>query len=351
MKRKHGMRTAILLILMSLILSAAEAGTAAGKSTADPQTDPEMTVEAETPAGNGSIAADEKTNAGAESETAAQKATGAAKKEIRTGFQVINGKTYYYSKKGKRVKSKWITVGKGKKKKQYYFNKKGVMLTGKVKTKKVMYYFREDGVLDHTIDRTKKMIALTYDDGPSLYTPIIVKALKKAGGRATFFVVGERVSTYKKQLKQAFDTGCEIGNHSWDHSYLTSLSSASLLRQIERTNEAVEKVTGKTPVILRPPYGSVNSTVRSYAGMPLILWNEDTLDWKTRNTYSTISEVKRCASDGDIILMHDIHKPTANAAAEIIQWLTSEGYQLVTVSELADCRGKMKDGEKYYQFR
>lgn len=265
---------------------------------------------------------------------------------VQDGFRVKKGKTYYY-RNGKKVKKKWITES-GKK---YYFDKKGRMVTGKVKTKKTMYYFDENGVFLRKISLKKKMIALTYDDGPSAYTPIIVKELKKVGGRATFFVVGNRVNSYKKQMKAAFRAGCEIGNHSWDHANLSKLSAAGIKSQISRTNAAVKKVTGVKPAVMRPPYGANNSRVKSTVGMPLITWNVDTLDWKTRSTSATVSHVKNHCGDGSIILMHDIHRPTAMAAKTIIPWLAKKGYQLVTVSELADCRGGMKNGVTYSSFK
>ncbi len=86
--------------------------------------------------------------------------------------------------------------------------------------------------------------------------------------------------------------------------------------------------------------------------MPLILWNIDTLDWKTRNAQSTIDNVMQNAKDGDIILMHDIHTESVDAAIVLIPKLIEEGYQLVTVSELAAAKGvKMQNGEKYTDFR
>ena len=262
------------------------------------------------------------------------------------GFvKTAKGKQYY--KNGVPVKKKWITV----KKKKYYFDKKGYMVTGKKTISKKLCYFSKKGVLTRSINKKGKMVALTYDDGPSVYTPIILSALKKNDGLATFFVVGNRVNQYKKQLKQAYKMGCEIGNHSWDHSNLSKLSASSLRSQLNRTNKAVKKITGKKPVLLRPPYGSSNSTVASNAKMPLILWSIDTLDWKTRSTSATISCIKREVRDGDIILMHDIHKPTAEAAKTIVPWLVDQGYQLVTVSEMAECRGKLKKGTKYYSIR
>ena len=264
----------------------------------------------------------------------------------KNGFMKADGHTFWYQD-GKPVKSRWVTVS-GKK---YYFNKKGYMLTGKVKTKKVMYYFGANGVFSHSIDLTKKMICLTYDDGPSVSTPIVLNALKKAGGRATFFVVGNRVNTYKKYVKQACDQGCEIGNHTWNHVNLSSKSASEIRNQIAKTNNAVKKVTGTTPKIMRPPYGAASTRAANSIGMPLILWSDDTLDWKTRSTSATVNYIKRHAQDGDIILMHDLHRPTALAAKQIVPWLVKQGYQLVTVSEMADCRGVLKKGAKYYSFR
>ena len=264
----------------------------------------------------------------------------------KDGFRVKNGKTYYYLN-GKKVKKKWIEEDG----KTYYFDKKGKMVRGKVKTKKTMYYFDDNGVFLRKIKIKKKMIALTYDDGPSAYTPMIVKELKKVGGRATFFVVGNRVNSYKKQMKEAFKAGCEIGNHSWNHANLNTLSAAGIRSQISKTNTAVKKVTGVKPAVMRPPYGANNSRVKSTVGMPLITWNVDTLDWKTRSTSATVSHVKNHHGDGSIILMHDIHRPTAMAAKTIIPWLAKKGYQLVTVSELADCRGGLKKGVTYSSFR
>ena len=266
--------------------------------------------------------------------------------EEEDGFRVRNGRTFYYID-GKPVRAKWIEEDGNR----YYFNKKGRMVTGKYRTSKSIYYFDENGVYLHRISLKRKMIAITYDDGPSAYTPVIVNELKKVGGRATFFVVGNRVNSYKKQMKEAFDAGCEIGNHSWDHANLNKLGTAGIRSQISRTNAAIKKVTGTNPVVMRPPYGANSSRVKSTVGMPLITWNVDTLDWKTRSTSATVSHVKNHHGDGSIILMHDIHRPTAMAAKTIIPWLAGKGYQLVTVSELADCRGGMKKGVTYSSFR
>jgi len=195
------------------------------------------------------------------------------------------------------------------------------------------------------------MVALTYDDGPSQYTSSILDTLEKYGGKATFFVVGERVSTYSSIVKRAYNMGCQIGNHTYNHTILTSVSLAVIQSQISATNTAVKNVTGVAPTVMRPPGGSYNSTVKSTVGMPIILWSIDTLDWKTRNSASTVSAVLNNVKDGDIVLMHDLYSATATASLTIIPGLISKGYQLVTVEEMALLRGGMSNGVVYSAFR
>lgn len=196
-----------------------------------------------------------------------------------------------------------------------------------------------------------KVIALTFDDGPSRYTEIILDKLEQYGAKATFFVVGNRVDKYADTLRRTADLGMEIGNHSWDHANLTKLSADGILSQKSRTDDAVRAVIGRNTTLLRPPYGSKNQTVADVYNLPIILWSVDTLDWKTRNAQSTVDAVMRTVKDGDIVLMHDIYEATANAAAELIPKLIDDGYSLVTVSELAAQRGGMANGSSYSKFK
>lgn len=264
-----------------------------------------------------------------------------------TGKHKVNENYYYFSKTGK-MKKGWITIDKNK----YYFSKKsGKMFTGKHNISHYLCYFSEKGVLYRKIDKKKKMVALTYDDGPSANTPKILDTLEKYDAVATFFVVGNRVSTYANMVKRAYGMGCEIGNHTYEHKILTRADAAGIREQVSKTNAAVKNITGTDPIVMRPPGGCVNDTVKSQTGMPMILWSIDTLDWRTRNAASTKTAVLDHVKDGDIVLMHDLYEATANASTTIIPTLVERGYQLVTVSELAECRGGMKDGCLYYSFR
>ncbi len=201
------------------------------------------------------------------------------------------------------------------------------------------------------IDKDKKMIALTYDDGPSAYTPVVLNALARYDGHATFFVVGTSIARYADSLRRAAVMGCEIGNHTYDHSNLANLSSAQVQSVINRTNQAVKDLTGVEVRLLRPPYGSYHSATFAAAGMPIVLWSIDTLDWKTRSTSATIQCIQQKAYDGAIVLMHDLHQPTVLAADAVMKYLKSAGYQLVTVSEMAAYRGGLSRQAAYSQFR
>lgn len=263
------------------------------------------------------------------------------------GKRKVGKATYYFADNGKR-KTGWRTIN-GKK---YYFSpKNGKMVTGKKTISHYLCYFNEKGVLTRKIDKNKKMVALTYDDGPSIYTPRILKTLKENNSVATFFVVGNRVPMYSDTVKKAHDMGCEIGNHTYEHKNLTRVSEAEVKRQITKTNRNVKKVTGQAPVIVRPTGGATNANVKQWVGMPSIIWSIDTLDWKTRNAGSTKKAVLDHVKDGDIVLMHDLYSATASASETIIPELVKRGYQLVTVSELAECRGGMKETGAYFNFR
>ena len=287
--------------------------------------------------------------------------------KIKNAWKTVNGSKYYFGKSGKAYVGK-RKVGKatyyfavnGKRKtgwrtingKKYYFSpKNGKMVTGKKTISHYLCYFNEKGVLTRKIDKNKKMVALTYDDGPSIYTPRVLKTLKENNAVATFFVVGNRVPMYSDTVKKAYDMGCEIGNHTYEHKSLPNLSETEVKRQISKTNKEVKKAIGEKPVIMRPTGGATNTNIKKWVGMPSIIWSVDTLDWKTRNADSTRRAVLNRVKDGDIVLMHDLYSATATASETIIPELVRRGYQLVTVSELAECRGGMKETGAYYSFR
>lgn len=202
-----------------------------------------------------------------------------------------------------------------------------------------------------TIDPDKPMVALTFDDGPAPSTAGILDELEKAGGVCTFFIVGNRVDSYKDDVKRAAEMGCELANHTWEHANLSVLSADDIRRQVDLVNDKIEEVAGVRPTLLRSPGGRITDTITSTVNMPLIAWSIDTEDWKTKNAQSTIDSVMGKVYDGAIILMHDLQESTGEASKTIIPKLVEAGYQLVTVSELAQARGaQLQNGTVYYDF-
>lgn len=180
-----------------------------------------------------------------------------------------------------------------------------------------------------------KMVALTFDDGPHpKVTQQILKTLEKYDAKATFFVLGESVNKYPKVLKQVFDEGHEIGNHSYSHAKLTLLPLDQIRFQIQSTDAAVKALTGENTTVFRPPYGAYDNIVTSQLKVPKVLWTVDTLDWKHHDSKKTLQVVQENVKNGSIILMHDIHQTTADSLDAILATLEKQGYEFVTVSEL-----------------
>lgn len=200
------------------------------------------------------------------------------------------------------------------------------------------------------IDSDKPMIALTFDDGPNKKTTIpILDTLKKYNSVGTFFVLGNRVPDNENILKRIIKEGSEIGNHSYNHKRLTGISAEEVHEQIDWTQDTIFKTIGIVPTIMRPTYGSYDDTLKSILDMPMILWSIDTLDWKNRDANKVARHILDNVSNGDIVLMHDIYESTAEAVAIVVPELISRGYQLVTVSELYESKGKILEVGNIYK--
>lgn len=158
------------------------------------------------------------------------------------------------------------------------------------------------------------MVALTFDDGPGARTSELLDMLERYNAHATFFVSGSPASSRGYLLARMDSIGCEIGNHTYSHSKLSSLNSSSIDSEIDRVDAIVQSNKGHKTTLLRPPYGAYNQIVSNTAGKPIILWSIDTLDWKTENANTTVNSVLSNVKDGDIVLMHDIHSESIDAA-------------------------------------
>lgn len=194
--------------------------------------------------------------------------------------------------------------------------------------------FNYDIITNKKINNSDKLIALTFDDGPNYNTGKVLDVLAKYNVNATFFVLGSKVKDNKKILKREYDSGMEIGNHTFNHLLLTKYKENVIKDEIDKTSSVIFEVTGRYPKLLRPSYGVYNNIVKKIGNMPIIIWDIDTLDWKYHNSKRIASRVINKVKDGDIILMHDIYSATANSLNIIIPELQNRGYTFVTIPEL-----------------
>lgn len=186
----------------------------------------------------------------------------------------------------------------------------------------------------------KRCIALTFDDGPKPATDArLLEILARHDVRASFFMIGSSVDAFPGTAKKISAAGHEVGNHTYTHALLKPLGRAALDAELSKASTAIEHATGVRPAVMRPPYGAYNATVTTAIeahGMRKAMWTVDTLDWKHRDPAKTLAIVKKEAAPGGIILMHDIHATTIEAVDPVVTWLQSQGYTLVTVSDLQD---------------
>jgi peptidoglycan-N-acetylglucosamine deacetylase len=186
-------------------------------------------------------------------------------------------------------------------------------------------------------------VAITFDDGPSTYTPQVLSILQQYGAHSTFFLWGQHVQQYPQYAKQEVSAGMEVGNHTWDHTDLTTLSSSAITSELSQAQSAIQQATGATPTLMRPPNGNYNSTVLSAAGSlglsKVIIWSYVAGDYTNPQPSASdiSSRVLSNTSNGSIILLHDGGGDRSNTVAalpSIIQGLQSRGLKLVTVSQL-----------------
>lgn len=205
-------------------------------------------------------------------------------------------------------------------------------------------------------EEPKKMCALTFDDGPhKSYTPRILDVLDEYGVKATFFLVGTRISSHEDAVRRIVESGHEIGCHTWNHESMRTQNRDNQLKWLARWKEDLYKALGyEYPVkLLRSPGGGEDRNTVSVTkefGCSLILWSVDTRDWDHQNPYTVCRFVRQKVKDGSIILMHDLYGATAEALPGVIEYLQGEGYELVTVSELLRRNGEEPVPGEIYRY-
>ena len=180
-----------------------------------------------------------------------------------------------------------------------------------------------------------KTVALTFDDGPDrTNTTKTLNNLLEMGGRATFFVLGNRIRDNADLVQREHDEGHAVASHNYTHGDVSKMSTASIRSQKTRFNDACYPVLGITARYSRVPYGLCNDMIKAKADVALIQWSIDTYDWRDRSTATIMKNVKKQFTNGDIVLMHDIKDKTPETAKTMIQWLQENGYMLLTIDEL-----------------
>lgn len=252
---------------------------------------------------------------------------------------------WYQNRDGSYYQDGWQEVNGS----TYYFNSNGYILTGWQTIDDKDCYFDEDGKYDET--KQRPMIALTFDDGPGEYTEELINCLVENNAKATFFMLGQNVEAYPEIAKELSDAGMELGNHSYSHPDLVTIGADAAAQQVSNTDAALKAATGFEATVMRPPGGSFNDSVKAAIDHPLIIWSIDTRDWATKSEDQTYQVVMDNAQDGSVVLMHDIHEWSVKAAIRMIPDLIAKGFKLVTVSELAEAKGKtLQSGNAYYYF-
>ena len=180
-------------------------------------------------------------------------------------------------------------------------------------------------------------VAITYDDGPGAETNRLLDKLKAKNAHASFMVIAPSAEQHPELLKRMKAEGHTIGNHTKSHRQLNTLPYDQVSQEIDAGNAAIKKATGQRTRWVRPPYGATNATVDQVTrdkGVSQALWDVDTVDWKDRNSEHVCSSAVQGARAGSIVLMHDIHPTTVDAADCVIDGLRAKGLEPVSLDRL-----------------
>jgi polysaccharide deacetylase family sporulation protein PdaB len=190
----------------------------------------------------------------------------------------------------------------------------------------------------YRVDRSDKVVALSFDAtwGTDL-TDEILEILKQNGVRTTFFLAGQWIDKYPEYVVKIAAHGHEIGNHSYSHPHMNSLTTTGVIQELERNQEMIRDLVGEQPLLFRPPFGEYSNTViqaASSLGYKTIQWSVDSLDWKNSTSEQIYARVMSQLKPGDIVLFHNAAPGTPQAIRRLIPELITRGYRIVPVSEL-----------------
>ena len=209
------------------------------------------------------------------------------------------------------------------------------------------FYNNEDGSV---INTNKKLVAITFDDGPGPYTNKLLDILNANKAHATFFMLGNNLEKYRSVVLNVYNSGNEIGYHSYAHTNFKRQDIATIKSELDQSNAILKNITGTTFSLIRPPYGSINNEIKEAIDASFILWSVDTEDWRHKDSEYLLNYVLENIYAGAIILFHDIHTSSVDAMAKILPYLYVEGYQVVTVSDLAKNYNVTLEPHKAYRY-
>jgi peptidoglycan/xylan/chitin deacetylase (PgdA/CDA1 family) len=186
------------------------------------------------------------------------------------------------------------------------------------------------------------VVALTFDDGPGpRWTPMVLDALDALQAPATFFMVGRNLARHGDLVRGRLARH-EVGNHSWSHPDFATLDRNGVSAEIARAEDVIERVTGRRPALLRPPYGHFGGSTVLAAdalGYQLVLWSHQMNEQRFRHDPAgQVRDIVENIRPGSIVLAHDVGPPRRLVAlehlGEMVAGLRARGFRLVTVSEM-----------------
>ncbi len=190
----------------------------------------------------------------------------------------------------------------------------------------------------YSVKTDDKRVSLSFDAAwGNEQTQNLLDILSKYNVKTTFFLVGDWVRTYPDDVKKIAAAGHDVGNHSNTHPYMTKLGGDEMKSEIETCSAEIEALTGKKPTLFRPPYGDYNNAVvDTVTGLDMycVQWSIDSLDWQDPTPEEILAKVEKNLAPGAIILMHNGAKNTPAALPSVIEYIQSQGYEIVPISEL-----------------
>lgn len=190
----------------------------------------------------------------------------------------------------------------------------------------------------YCVGTEEKKIAISFDAAwGDQYTNGILDILDKYNVKTTFFLVGFWVDKYPDMVKKIHERGHDVENHSSTHPHMSKLSAEQITQELNITGDKIEKITGRKPILFRPPFGDYNNRLIETAkenGYYTIQWDVDSLDWKELGAQPVVDRVTRNVKNGSIVLFHNNAKYVLEYLPFVIERLQKEGYEIVPISQL-----------------